>query len=79
MPKTDAACARAIAETVRAFESQENLARFCKVSPQTVSEWVRKSKRLPIQHLERLAIEMEVPPAELRPDLAAILKDSEIG
>ncbi len=69
------ACRAALRNVVNSFGSQENLSAFCKVSPQTVSEWVIKSQRVPIQHVEKLCIAMQVPPSELRPDLSEILRN----
>lgn len=68
-------CRESLVAVIEAFESQEALANFCEVSPQTVSEWVRKSRRIPICHVDRLSVELRVPPSELRPDLARILKE----
>ncbi len=67
------ACAVALQMVIRSLGTQERLADICGVTPQAISEWHRGAGRVPIQYVERISRETDIPPAEIRPDLGGIL------
>lgn len=53
----------------------KTVATACNLSASTVSEWTE----VPPHHIETVARLLEMSPAEVRPDMAAILRDEQIG
>lgn len=60
---------RALRRAIDAAGSQAALADRIGVAQQTISVWVRRSKRVPAEHVQRVARATGVPPEALRPDL----------
>lgn len=62
----------AILRAVELLENQAAIARLCNVSPQAVSQWVAKTRPIPLKHAKAIehATEGQVTARQLRPDLA---------
>ena len=76
--KVDQACEEALLWVVNRLGGQSSLARYCEVTPQTVNEWVKSSKRVPMRYVADLSKSLRVSPKDLRPDHADILKGKPI-
>ena len=67
------ACVVALRRVVKILGTQERLAHVCGVTPQAVSEWHRGAGRVPVEYVEKVSRETQIPPAAIRPDLRSIL------
>lgn len=67
------ACVNALRQVVETLGTQERLAHICGVTPQAVSEWHRGAGRVPVEYVERVSRETQIPPAAIRPDLRSVL------
>lgn len=62
-------------ERIRQLRGMTNkIATACGVGPSTVSGW----DQVPAHHIETVARLLEMTPAEVRPDLAAVLRGGEV-